>query len=91
MQFSSFGNKFGRRAGIVSLMDDLGTALRENPDIIFMGGGNPGRLPEVEAVFQQRLEGIMARAGEALGQGKYARAWAELTDGRYQQLLNRNL
>ncbi len=64
MQFSRFGNKFGRRAGIVSLMDDLGTALRDNPDIIFMGGGNPGRLPEVEAVFQQRLEGIMADPAE---------------------------
>ena len=64
MQFSSFGNKFGRRAGIVSLMDDLGTALRDNPDIIFMGGGNPGRLPEVEAAVQQRLEGIMADPAE---------------------------
>ena len=64
MQFSRFGNKFGRRAGIVSLMDDLGTALRDNPDIIFMGGGNPGRLAEVEAVFQQRLEGIMADPAE---------------------------
>jgi len=41
-------------------MDDLGTALTENPEIIFMGGGNPGRLPELEAVFQQRLEAIMS-------------------------------
>ena len=41
-------------------MDDLGTALNENPDMIFMGGGNPGRLQEVEAIFQQRLEHIMA-------------------------------
>ncbi len=41
-------------------MDDLGSALNENPDMIFMGGGNPARLPEVEAVFQQRLEQVMA-------------------------------
>lgn len=41
-------------------MDDLGSALNENPNMIFMGGGNPGRLPEVEAVFQQRLEQVMA-------------------------------
>lgn len=41
-------------------MDDLGSALNENPEMIFMGGGNPGRLLEVEAVFQQRLEAIMS-------------------------------
>ena len=40
-------------------MDDLGSALNENPDMIFMGGGNPGRLQAVEAIFQQRLEAIM--------------------------------
>ena len=40
-------------------MDDLGTALNENPDMIFMGGGNPGRLLEVEVIFQQRLEAVM--------------------------------
>jgi len=64
LKLSRFGSRFGRRAGIVSLMDDLGSALRENPDMIFMGGGNPGRLPEVEALFQQRLEGLMADPGE---------------------------
>ena len=60
MKLSAFGEKFAGQSGIVQLMDDLGTALSENPDMIFMGGGNPGRLPEVEAVFQQRLEAIMA-------------------------------
>lgn len=60
MKLSVFGEKFAGDSGIVSLMDDLGTALNENPDMIFMGGGNPGRLPEVEAIFQKRLEHIMA-------------------------------
>jgi len=64
LEFSRFGDRFGRRAGIVSLMDDLGSALRENPDMIFMGGGNPGRIPEIETLFQQRLEGIMANPDE---------------------------
>jgi len=45
-------------------MDDLGTALNENPDMIFMGGGNPGRLPEVETIFQKRLEHIMADSSQ---------------------------
>ena len=60
MKLSAFGKKFSGDSGIVELMDDLGTALNENPDMIFMGGGNPGRLREVEAIFQQRLEAIMS-------------------------------
>jgi valine--pyruvate aminotransferase len=64
MKLSAFGNKFAGDSGIVELMDDLGTALNENPDMIFMGGGNPGRLYEVEAIFQQRLEAIMANPAQ---------------------------
>ncbi|MBA6413417.1 valine--pyruvate transaminase [Parahaliea sp. F7430] len=60
MKLSAFGEKFAGDSGVVQLMDDLSSALSDNPDMIFMGGGNPGRLPEVEAVFQQRLEIIMA-------------------------------
>ena len=60
MKLSMFGEKFAAESGIVALMDDLDGALNENPDMIFMGGGNPGHLPEVEAVFRQRLEVILA-------------------------------
>ena len=59
MKLSAFGEKFAHDSGIVGLMDDLGNALIENPDMIMMGGGNPGRLPEMERVFQQRLDAIM--------------------------------
>lgn len=64
MKLSAFGEKFAGHSGIVELMDDLGSALNENPNMIFMGGGNPARLPEVEAVFQQRLEAILADPGQ---------------------------
>ena len=60
MKLSKFGNKFCVPTGIVELMDDLGTALNENPNMIFMGGGNPGRIPEAEAIFKARLESVMA-------------------------------
>ncbi|MEH6605930.1 MAG: valine--pyruvate transaminase [Pseudomonadales bacterium] len=60
MQLSAFGKKFAGDSGIVELMTDLGTALNERPEMIFMGGGNPGRVQEVEEIFQQRLENIMA-------------------------------
>jgi valine--pyruvate aminotransferase len=59
MNLSQFGHKFGGTTGIVELMDDLGTALNENPEMIFMGGGNPGEVPQVEAVFKQRLQSIV--------------------------------
>jgi valine--pyruvate aminotransferase len=60
LKLSNFGQKFTAKTGIVELMDDLGTALNENPDMIFMGGGNPGRIPEAEATFKQRLETVLA-------------------------------
>ncbi len=60
MQLSAFGQKFTRESGIVELMADLGSALNENPDTLFMGGGNPGRLAAVEAAFQRRLEAVLA-------------------------------
>lgn len=60
MKLSKFGEKFSAGSGIVELMDDLGTALNENPDMIFMGGGNPGRIPKAEAIFRQRLETVLA-------------------------------
>lgn len=59
MQLSAFGEKFSARSGAVELMDDLGNALLENPDAILMGGGNPGQIPEMEAVFEQRLQALI--------------------------------
>ena len=66
MKFSRFGDKFAGTslgsegdAGIVSLMADLGDALRVNPEMIFMGGGNPSRIPEVESVLRQQLQTLI--------------------------------
>jgi valine--pyruvate aminotransferase len=59
MKLSQFGQKFAESSGIVDLMDDLGSALNENPEMIFMGGGNPGRIPKVEAIFKDRLESVL--------------------------------
>ena len=60
MQLSAFGKKFGGSSAIVNLMDDLGHALSENPDIIFMGGGNPAHLPAVEERFHHHLQILLA-------------------------------
>lgn len=54
MKLSAFGEKFSRGAGILSLMDDLGNALLEDGAIL-MGGGNPGHIPEIQAIMADRL------------------------------------
>lgn len=64
MKLSAFGTKFAGESGIVELMDDLSSALDDNPDMIFMGGGNPGRVPAVEDAFRRRLEAILADPGQ---------------------------
>jgi valine--pyruvate aminotransferase len=59
MEFSNFGNKFGGDAGILSLMKDLGEALATGgDDIIMMGGGNPGIIPEFQKRMQLRLQAL---------------------------------
>lgn len=55
MKLSRFGQKFTSGAGIISLMDDLGRALAGDDEMIMMGGGNPGHLPEFQQLVKQRL------------------------------------
>ena len=83
MQLSRFGQKLCTDAGIVTLMDDLGEALRVNPDMIFMGGGNPARIPEMEQAFELALRETLANAQEAhqlLGVYQPPQGDAELLD-----------
>lgn len=69
-RLSRFGLRYTGRSGIVALMEDLGSALRANPDMIMMGGGTPARIGEVEKVFREHLQAIAAdpdRAFSLLG------------------------
>ena len=64
MRFSTFGEKFVRECGILQLMDDLGHALAEGgDDVIMLGGGNPSRIPAVEACLRQRMESLLGQEG----------------------------
>ena len=61
MKLSQFGERFTSGAGILSLMDDLGNALATGgDDMIMMGGGNPGHVPEFQEVVQKRLQALAA-------------------------------
>lgn len=60
LKLSRFGRKMTAHSGIVELMDDLGQALRVNPGMLFMGGGNPALIEPVADVFQRVLQEIAA-------------------------------
>jgi valine--pyruvate aminotransferase len=91
MQFSGFGQKLCTDAGIVTLMDDLGEALRVNPDMIFMGGGNPARIPEMEQAFEYALRATLAdpqQTHQLLGVYQPPQGDAELLDAIADLLRN---
>ncbi|MBJ7223355.1 MULTISPECIES: valine--pyruvate transaminase [unclassified Brenneria] len=58
MNFSLFGNKFTRHAGITQLMDDLNEGLR-TPGAIMLGGGNPAHIPAMDSYFQQLCQDML--------------------------------
>jgi len=58
MQFSKYGNKYTKISGISSLMRDLGSALSQESDIVFMGGGNPAHIDEVYKKFSAQIQSI---------------------------------
>ncbi len=59
MHFSKFADRFFEHSGIVQLMEDLGNAMAGDNDILMLGGGNPAHIPEVQEVFQQRIQRLL--------------------------------
>ncbi len=59
LSLSSFGQKLTRKSGILALMDDLGHAMAGPGDICMMGGGNPARVPAVEAVWRKQMAKLL--------------------------------
>lgn len=59
MEFSDFGKKLTSRSGILLLMDDLGKPLRKGLKPYPLGGGNPARVPEVEAMYRNAMEKLL--------------------------------
>jgi valine--pyruvate aminotransferase len=70
----SFTTRFARHmvrpTGALELMQDLGGA---GPGVHMLGGGNPARIAEVEAVYRRRLAEI---AGDPAQLGRFAAAYA---------------
>ena len=67
--WSRFGRRFTRRTGSLELMEDLGDAMSEGSSALFLGGGNPAKIPSIQARIRERLAQIAANAdlAERLG------------------------
>lgn len=62
LKLSKIGAALSGHSGIVELMDELGVAMSGNSSRVMrmLGGGNPAEIPEVQAVWRQRLAEILA-------------------------------
>jgi len=70
---SIFARNLTEEAGITELMDDLGEALTlGRGKIRMMGGGNPARIPEMEAVWRERMRELLEEPS-----GEFDRVLAE--------------
>jgi len=67
MEISKFGRKMAVQSGIGQLMDDLGTALRANGDILMLGGGNPAHIAQVQCHFRRSMM-VMLQDGDRFEQ-----------------------
>ena len=63
-EFSTFGERFTRLTGALELMDDLGNALGSDDEAYMLGGGNPAKIPAVQALLRQRLAEIASNERE---------------------------
>lgn len=59
-KFSIFGERFTRSTGALELMDDLGHAMATEDEVYMLGGGNPAKIPAVQAAFRRRLLDVAA-------------------------------
>lgn len=59
MKLSYYGQQMARPSPIAELMADLGRALNTNPDLLFLGGGNPAVVPSVTDIFTLHLQAML--------------------------------
>ncbi|MEQ8663200.1 MAG: valine--pyruvate transaminase, partial [Gammaproteobacteria bacterium] len=59
-RYSRFAERFIGGGGTRLLMDDLGEVLAGDVAYHNLGGGNPARIPAMQAVFRARLEAAVA-------------------------------
>lgn len=58
-RYSSFGERFARPTGIRTLMADLGAGIAGDEPLLMLGGGNPARIPAMDALFRAQMRRIV--------------------------------
>ena len=91
--WSKFGERYTRPTGALELMEDLGVATDNEESTLLLGGGNPGRIPEVQAIFKRRLaeiaasdenfERLVGNYADPKGERRFRRVLAELLAREY--------
>ena len=84
MKFSSFGNFLTSGSGILTLMEDIDSALNSSAEMRPLGGGNPARIPEMQRVFRDAMNKLLADGEEferLAGNYDGARGNARFIDG----------
>lgn len=62
---TKFAENLTRRSGILELMDDLGEAMTTGRGhMLMMGGGNPGHIPEMQALWRSRFAELLQSQDE---------------------------
>lgn len=64
MKLSDLGKQLTQDSAIVSLMEDLGDALNVNPNLLFLGGGNPAKVDAFEQLMAEHLADISQNPDE---------------------------
>ena len=59
MRISKFGRRFSGDTGTRQLMDDLAEISVSDREMLNLGGGNPGFIAPVQAVFRERMERML--------------------------------
>lgn len=91
--WSKFGKRYTRSTGALELMEDLGVATDDDTSTLLLGGGNPGRIPEVQQIFRQRLaeiaadeasfERLVGNYADPRGERRFRRFLADLLNREY--------
>lgn len=64
MKLSNFAQRFSEHSGIILLMDDLGEAMAGEQEVLMLGGGNPAHIPEMQALFRDRMQRLLDSPAE---------------------------
>ncbi len=62
--FSNIGNLLSGPSGIQELMADLGEAFSIAPDMRMLGGGNPAAIPQMQALWRDRMRELLDDSGK---------------------------